>query len=133
MTFPRLALLTTPLMIAALLAGCGGDGTQRYVQSSESARSSLETALNAWKNGDPHGTIESGDTEIDVFDARWRDGQQLESFEIVEELPADPHQTFKVTMRMKDATEDEENTYIVLGIDPIQVFRSEDYAAATGM
>ena len=134
MTFPRLVASILALMIAAQLTGCGGDGTEKYVQSTESARDALEAALNAWKSGKPMGTIDSsGGAKIEPLDTRWRDGQQIESFTIVEELPGDPHPEFKVTLRFKDALENEESTYVVFGIDPIQVYRSEDYEAATGM
>lgn len=126
-----------PALIAFLLAGlagCGGDGTEQYVQSADTARDALEAALNAWQSGQPHQQLTlSGDTKVDTFDARWRDGQALESFKVLEELPGDPHPTFKVEIKLKDALAAEENTYIVVGIGPISVFRDEDYAAATGM
>lgn len=133
MTFSRLAVSWMVLMICVLLPGCGGTSTDDYVPSPESARSALEKALTAWKNGEPQGTVESGEVKIEPLDTRWRDGQQIESFTIVEELPGDPHPKFKVTLRFKDALEDEEATYIVFGIDPIQVYRAEDYETATGM
>ncbi len=130
--FRRISCLGV-LLLTVSLSGCGGDGTEAYVQTSESARAALEASLTAWKNGEPHGTIKSGDTEIDVFDARWRDGEKIDSFSIGEELPGDPHKEFRVTLRLTGALEDEECTYKVMGIDPILVFRSEDYDTATGM
>jgi hypothetical protein len=129
--------LILPGLIACLLAGlvgCGGDGTEQYVQSADTARDALELALSTWKSGQTLQQLTlSGDTKVDVYDARWRDGQALESFTILEELPGDPHPKFKVEIKLKDALAAEENTYIVVGIGPISVFRDEDYAAATGM
>jgi hypothetical protein len=119
--------------LALCLPGCGGDRTEDYVQTTESARSALEASLNAWKNGEPHGTIKSGETAIDVFDTRWRDGAKLESFTIGEEVAGDDHKQFRVSMRFEGALQDEENTYRVMGINPINVFRDEDYEAGMGM
>jgi hypothetical protein len=122
------------LCAAGCLTGCGNGGaTQRYVPETATARGAVEAALTAWKNGEPHQTIKTFETPIDVFDARWRGGKKLESFEIVGEGPADPHPTYRVKLRFTGTGKDEEDTFLVVGIDPILVFRSEDYHRDAGM
>jgi hypothetical protein len=123
------------LLVLATVTGCSGEPAERYVPDTADARQSLEAALTSWKNGDPHQTVKTLDTPIDMVDSRWKSGQKLESFEIVEELPADPHRTFKVRMRIAGLTEaeEQETTYLVLGIDPILIFRSEEYGQPAGM
>jgi hypothetical protein len=128
---PRLSVLCAGLL--ALLSGCGGNSHDEYLPGASQAREAVEAALAEWKSGKPHETVRTLDTPIDMFDARWRDGQKLESFEITEELPANPHPSFKVRMRFAGSLQDEESTYLVMGIDPLLVFRSEDYERATGM
>jgi hypothetical protein len=115
------------------LAGCGGQSTDRYIPQREKARRAIEAALAAWKSDAPRKTISSFETPIDLYDARWRDGRKLESFEVLEELPADPHPAYRVSLRFGGKDQDEQSTYLVMGIDPILVFRSEDYHRATGM
>jgi hypothetical protein len=126
-------LIVVLLVWCANVTGCGGEPHERYVPEADIARGALEAALTAWKNGEPLRTVTSFETQIDVFDERWRNGQELQSFEIVEDLPADPHRTFRVRMRFAGNAQDEDNTYLVMGVDPILVFRSEDYKRATGM
>jgi hypothetical protein len=128
--WPVIGIVHVAVLFA--LAGCGGGGSiDRYIPESEKARHSLEAALNSWKGGAPLKTIESGGHKIDVFDARWRGGAKLENFEIVSEQPGDPHPTFLVKTRIKGT--DEESSYRVMGIDPILIFREQEYQKATGM
>lgn len=128
---PRVCLICVSLL--AIVCGCGGQSHDQYVPESSQARQALEAALNAWKDGKPHEPIRTSDPPVEMYDARWRDGQKLESFEVAEELSPDPHPAFKVRMRFAGSLQDEESTYFVMGIDPLLVFRSEDYNRATGM
>ncbi len=130
----RFAAWLLACVTSGWLAGCGdGGATQRYVPEAATARGALEAALTAWKNGEPHQTIKSFETRIDVYDARWQSGKKLESFEIVGEGPADPNPSYRVKLRFADTETDEEDTFLVVGIDPILVFRSQDYQRQTGM
>lgn len=120
------------LLLAVSMHGCGsGESVDRYIPEAEKARTSLETALNAWKSGAPVKTIEADGYKIDVFDARWRDGAKLESFEIVSEEVGAERPTYVVKTRIK--AKDAENKYLVIGIDPILVFRDVDYKKANGL
>lgn len=124
--------LMAVMLLAAGLSGCGGgESIDRYLPESSKARGSLEAALNAWKSGAPLKTVQVDGHAIDVFDARWRSGAKLEDFEILSEEKPDPHPTFLVRTRIKG--KDEESKYFVMGIDPILVFRAQDYTKATGM
>ena len=124
--------LTLPVLLAAatiLPVGCGGGSVEDYVPDAASARRSLDAALTSWKNGEPLQTITQLETPVNVVDARWRAGRKLQSFEIISESPADPHPVFTVKMRLGGQDKDEETRYIVTGLDPILVFREEDYNA----
>jgi hypothetical protein len=119
-------VVMTGLACALGTAGCDRAET-RYIPAADSARASLEAALTAWKNGAPHEPVKSQDTSITMFDSRWRSKAKLERFEITEELPPSPHRAFRVKMRLAKQKADEETTYLVIGIDPLLVYRSEDY------
>jgi hypothetical protein len=120
-------LLVLFCMAAALLPGCSGPSAEDYVPEADAARKGLEAALTSWKNGEPLKTLTSLDTPVNVVDSRWRAGKKLQNYEIVSEVPGDPHPTFTVKMRLAGQDQDEETKYIVTGLDPILVFREEDY------
>jgi hypothetical protein len=120
------------LLVAIALCGCSSDRTSDYIPSSESARTALETALNAWQSGAPYEPITTSSPALNVFDARWQAGQKLQKFEILEELPETERPEFKVRMQLAGKPE-ETLTYIIVGIDPLQIFRDADYKRASGI
>ena len=91
------------------------------------ARKSLEAALTAWQNGQQPGSIQAANPAVQATDSDWSGGKKLESFEILGEEPADSDKRFKVKLNLGKAAPAVEATYIVLGADPVLVFRSSDY------
>ena len=118
--------------LAAWLLGCSGNSDESYVPQSDSAKEALQLALEAWKAGqpaDPVGTLPSGAT-IRAIDMDWAAGWRLSAYEIVQELPqsAEPGpRRFTVKLTLEGAAQPVEATYLVVGIDPLQVFRDKDY------
>lgn len=120
--------------IAALLlvAGCRDSSTNRFVPSSASARQALEATLNAWKEGKPMSRIE-GNPIIDPVDFQWQAGQKLTSFEITgEDTNSEGHRRFDVALTMQQPAGVVKTRYIVLGQNPVSVFREEDYQKLSG-
>lgn len=117
-------------LVVLMLLGCGGNA--RYVPAKTTAREALQTALSTWQSGTAHGPITSSKPVINVFDARWQAGKKLTSFEIVEEMTGKDHPHFKVRLQL-DGQPEETATYLVVGIDPLLVFRDADYERAEGM
>ncbi len=111
--------------------GCGNETAARYKPSSTTARDSLQTALTTWQSGAKHGTIQTSKPAIDMFDLRWQQGTKLESFEIGDEIKGREQPAFNVKIKLDKQTE-ENNVYLVVGIDPLLVFRDVDYQKATG-
>jgi hypothetical protein len=119
-------------LLFGIMVGCGGDpAVDPYLPEAEKAEKALVTALDAWKGGASLKTVQGDGHAIDVFDARWRSGAKLEDFEVLSEVPGELHPTFLVRTRIKG--KDEETKYLVFGIDPINVFRAEEYQKTTGM
>ena len=129
----RPAARVSYLFLLAIAAGCGGGGHERYVPPAEKARAAVEAVLSAWKAGEPHLTVTSLDTPIDLYDARRQAGQKLEDFRILEEIAGGEHPAFRASLRFAGKPKQEETTYLVIGINPLNVFRTEDYKRATGM
>lgn len=121
------------LLVAALSAGCDGGSHERYIPPAEKARGAVEAVLSAWKAGEPNKTVTANGASVDFYDARRRDGRKLADFKIVEEVPGGEHPSFKASLKFADKPQEEETTYLVIGIDPLNVFRAEDYKRATGM
>ena len=114
-------------------AGCGGSGEARYIPSEETGKDALTAALQAWQDGQPHGVVKSGEVPIDTYDARWQAGAKLERFEVVRSEMLDSHKAFIVKMKLVDEPEEQEDTYLVIGKDPLMVFRKQDYNKASGV
>ncbi|HVW02956.1 MAG TPA: hypothetical protein VHB77_21530 [Planctomycetaceae bacterium] len=129
---PRLLTLVCLSLLAALFSGCGRSNSE-FHPAIESAREALDTALESWRNGAPVGTITSTEPSIDLFDARRQLGERLSSFEVLEELPDEGPKQFLVRLKLEGAKGPEETKYIVLGKDPLLVFREEDYHQPAGM
>lgn len=122
------------LLLACLIVsgGCQRPASERYTPTSAQARQAIDTALSTWKSGAPLAPITTSSPAVNVFDARWQAGKNLESYEILEEVTGKQHPHFRV--RLKLAGKQPETTeYLVVGIDPLLVFRDADYGKASGM
>ncbi len=122
--------LLSMLSIAAI--GCG-DTEAKYIPSEETAREALNVSLTAWRDGQPHRTITSWSIPIDVYDARWQAGTKLETFEVVREEILEDRKAFIVKMKVAGGKEEPEVTYLVIGNNPLMVFRKQDYDKASGV
>jgi len=130
-------VLTLMLLIAAsTLSGCKKNTVESYVPEQSMARKALETALDAWKanrKSDEAMSIPEG-PNLQVLDIDWREGKKLQNFEIVNELPGSENEPKKFTVKLTyEGEEPKETIYHVVGINPLMVFRDEDYQKTSGM
>ena len=124
--------LMAALPLVSLLAGCGASHA-RFTPTSSEARSSLEAALTAWRDGKPCGAIPST-PPVQVSDLAWQGGQQVESFEIGDEQDdGDGTKQFVVAFKMKKPPGNQSVRYYVHGRDPVWVYREEDYKRMINM
>lgn len=112
-------------------AGCDS-GESRYLPAEEAARVALEAALSSWKSGAKQATIVTGPVPVDTFDARWRDGKVLESFEILGYELVESRPTFRVKVGLKGEAV-VEDTFVIVGNNPLLVFRRQDFDKAGGI
>ena len=128
----RYLCFTAALPLVSLLAGCGASPAP-YTPTSDEARTSLETALTAWRNGKPCVPIE-GTPTIQIVDANWQAGQQIESCHIGDEQDnANGTKQFAVTLKMKKPPGEKSFQYVIFGRDPVWVCREEDYKVMSNM
>jgi len=118
----------------ATVGGCSRHGTktQDFTPPADKARQALESALNHWQNGNPHGAVPGTSPSVEVMDVKWRGGQKLKSYEILGEEPGTEPRFFKVRLTPAQGPPVEVR-YAVVGIDPLWVYREEDYKSLSGM
>ncbi len=117
-------------LLAAGLCGCTSrQGHERYLPSEDKARQALQAALEAWKSGKPPGRVETGaPPAVQAVDSRWQSGQKLAAYEILKEEPGDGPKVFAVKLTLqKPAGSTQVVRYVVVGADPLWVYREDDY------
>ncbi len=120
------------LFCGLCLLGCERQNSpSRFIPRSQTAKKAIESALETWKNGTAYGPI-AGQPSINVFDARWQFGAKLISYEILDQVQGEGQPTFQVKLQV-EGSEPEVDNYLVVGIDPLLVFRDVDYRKTSGM
>jgi hypothetical protein len=116
------------LLLLACGAGCGAPrGYERYVPPSDAARRALQAALDAWRDGGGPEALAARSPGVVVVDNQRRPGQALRGYEVLGELPGDGPRRFAVRLRLDDPPAEEKARFLVVGVDPLWVFRQEDY------
>lgn len=111
-------------------AGCIRRTVQEYVPDEQTARTALDKAMKSWQRGEPPGRID-GQPPIQVGDTHRRPGQKLAGYEIVGQLPSDEGRLFAVRVQLENPAAEEKINFLVVGIDPLWVWRQEDYQMVT--
>src|SRR5262245_19519652 len=128
MNAARLVRVLACGLLVACSAGCGGSKNyDRYITSATTARAALETALTAWQENQPYGTIHKGPAAIEVVDAQWRDGEKLAGFEVLSDEPGDGAKWFSVRLNLQGSEDQQMARYVVIGQDPLWVYREEEF------
>lgn len=119
--------LILPLISFALIAGGCGRKTPDYTPSLETAMDAVRLGLDRWKAGEPPGEVSGTRPLIHVTDGGRKPGQTLQSYQILGETRGVSGRTIAVTLHLDNPPEELKARYIVLGIDPLLVFRQEDF------
>ncbi len=114
------------LGMMASLAGCG-NSADRYIPSVDRAKEVLTTCLDDWKRGLPAGPVSNTNSTVFVVDSQRRDRPVLADYEILGEVPGNAPRCLAVRLRWADPAKEERTRYVVVGIDPLWIFRQEDY------
>jgi hypothetical protein len=128
----RWAVLCT---LALLLgpSGCGYRGDEQFIPPTATARQAVETVLTNVERGQP---ADAGTTApvIYLVDSQLsKPGQKLVRHEIVKEESQDGRTVFEVRLFLKGAKREQVARYVVIGRDPLRVYREEDDRSAGGM
>ena len=123
-----LRLLGVVGMCAAMLAvwGCGKK-TPDYTPSLTLAEDAVRRCMDAWKAGHNAAEVPGINPAVCISDVGRKPGQRLESYRILGETRGSTGRTIAVTLNLTNPPEEVKARYIVVGIDPLLVFRQEDY------
>jgi hypothetical protein len=126
-----------PILLALALTSCGlpgcGSGHGQFAPAGDSARSAVETVLTAWRDGKPVDQL-LADPPIRVVDSAWREGQKLESFQVLgEEAGDDGTRLVSVRLKPEKSKSEREAVYVVHGRNPMWVYLEDDYRRMLNM
>ena len=116
-------------LACVVMAGCGqGDRSSKFIPSPSAAESAIRASMEAWKKGEPVGLVAGSERpSVHVIDSHRTSGQNLSRYEILGEVPGNAPRCFAVKAYLTSPDKEERLRYIVVGIDPLWVFRQEDY------
>ncbi len=103
------------------------DRSSQFIPSRSVAEAAVKKGMDAWLKGEPVGTVPGTKPVIQVVDSHRKPGQSLASYEILGEVPGNAPRCFAVKAQLSHPEKEERLRYIVVGIDPLWVFRQEDY------
>ena len=112
--------------LIAFSLGCQSKA-QNYTPSLATAESAVQQALGVWQAAQPPGEIPGTKPAIQVIDMGRKVGQTLKGYRILGEVKGPSGRTFVVSLDLQNPAETLKTKYIVVGIDPLWVFRQEDY------
>jgi len=130
---PNARWLLACAFVTACCFGCAEKSTNRYIPSADAARKALEAGLQAWQDGQPVGMVKNTSPQVQVVDSQWQAGQKLRAYQIVQEEDREGRKWFSVRLTLKNAPGEKTVRYVVVGREPIMVFREDDYSLPKGM
>lgn len=128
-TYWRINPRSWPLTVMAIaLTGCGGSSTvESYFPPSTTSRAAIEKVLGDWCGKPQPESAPIPATSIEFIDFEKRAGRKLISFEIQEEQQGTNPPRFLVKLQFPDLPTDVGAVYLVVGKDPLYVYRDTDY------
>ena len=116
--------------VTILLAdtGCTQQRTDaEFMPSEQDSQNALRTALDAWKAGQAAGPVPGTKPVIHVTDSSRIDERKLESWKLLGPVPGNAPRCYAVSLQLAEPTEERRERYVIIGIDPLWIFRHEDY------
>ena len=113
-----------------LCSSCGGDArssSSSPLPDPALARRAVETSLKAWCDSPGLPLSGSPAPKVMFVDQRRRPGQALRTFRVLSDSKGEGFRRFPVKLSLAEPDESRVVAYCVFGIDPIWVYRSEDF------
>ena len=121
------------LSLVWMIAGCGisprtdatKDANESYVPSAAQAEAALRAVCEAWRQDVPPGMIPGATPAVYITDTFRKPSEKLVDYRILGEVPSDRKRCIAVELRFEPERA-ERTRFLVVGIDPLWVFRQED-------
>lgn len=124
----RFAGLAPVILMAAGTFGCARSANDQFTPTDDTATTCLEAVLGAWRDGQPADQLADRQPGIRVADTCRLPGQKLLAFEVLSRSRGSAAGwTFVVRLQFDNPLAEERARFVVVGVDPIWVFRKEDY------
>lgn len=126
--------MTRAAALFTVLAAAGCDRNPRaedFVPPEATARAALDAYLTAWAAGDTGVTVPGTQPPVVVADELRTKGRTLAGYAILGPTPADAPRCFAVQLTLGNPAAEVRERYVVVGIDPIWVWRYDDYLMLT--
>lgn len=126
----RRLLAALALVLLFQATGCRSRSAEDFIPDSELSKAAVASALDTWRDGGAEAKpvdVSDGQVRVEWVDNTRETGRALADYTILGETPATNARTFVVVLRFADSPEVVKCRYLVVGIDPLWVFRQEDY------
>ena len=112
--------------------GCGepDDPTgakQDFWPDPATAEAALRASLDTWTPGRVQHSLKDRTPRVETWDSARVEGRALLGYEVIGPIGANDERLFAVRLRLDGPPEERSVKYLVRGIDPVWVFRWEDY------
>ena len=127
-----LAALVAAVLLPPL-AGCSQKAhrNEDFVPSEHSARSALDAYLRAWARGDTAQRVPGTEPAVMSADTLRGQNRTLTAYKILGPVPAEAPLCFAVHLTLGNPPAEVRERYVVVGIDPLWVWRYDDYLMIT--
>jgi hypothetical protein len=124
-----LGAATLAALVCIVSAGCRErtNRPEHFVPPSGVALEALTATMEAWRSGEAPAAVDGGARTVQVADTHRAPGQQLADYEVLGETSIEGGRRFVVRLELENPAKVERAHYVVVGIDPLWVFRQEDY------
>lgn len=126
----RSPLAALALLLTVPVVGCRSRRAEDFIPSASLSQAAVAAALDTWRSGGdkvPPIGIDENEVRVEWVDNVRAPGRKLAGYTILGETPATNARAFVVQLRLADPPEELKCRYLVVGIDPLWVFRQEDY------
>lgn len=118
------------LVLLTLVVPACGPSTN---PSTDTARTALVAALDAWRDGKNPIDLAERNPPVQVIDTEWVGGRKLASYQIIREEPSETDKRFAVKLTYATPPTEAEVVYIMIGSQPVSVFRDADFTRSMNM
>ena len=121
------------LLFAVSAAGCSSRGQRNedFITPEGEARKAIDTYLESWKNGEFDQALPGTKPQIMVVDDTRLKKRPLKEYRVLGAVPADAPLCFAVQLSLDNPKAEVRERYVIVGRDPIWVWRYDDYVMIT--